>query len=78
MKTCNYKVGDFIGRDGHAALIVGIDETNIYTAESLPPRLENYIYERYSGIVKDSNVTYIIEMSDIYPNGDGYYTDMWE
>lgn len=77
MKTGNYKVGDFIARNGHAALIIGIDEKNIYTAESLPPKLKAYTYERYSGIVKDDNLTYVIEMSSIYPNGDGWYTDMW-
>ena len=78
MKNGNYKVGDFIARGGHAALIIGIDEHNIYTAESLPPKLMTYTYERYSGIVKDENLTYVIEMGDIYPNGDGWYTDMWK
>ncbi len=77
MKTGDYKVGDFIGRNGHAALIIGIDEKNIYTAESLPPKLMIYTYERYNGIVKDDNLTYIIEMGNIYPNGDGVLTDMW-
>lgn len=78
MKNGNYKVGDFIGRNGHAALIIGISDTTIYTAESLPPKLKVYTYERYNGIVKDKNLTYVIEMSDIYPNGDGITTDMWE
>ena len=78
MKNGNYKVGDFIARNGHAALIIGISDTTIYTAESLPPRLKVYIYERYSGIVNDPNLTYVIEMGDIYPNGEGIITDMWE
>ena len=78
MKNGNYKVGDFIGRNGHAALIIGIDDKYIYTAESLPPKLMTYTYERYSGIVKDDNLTYVIEMGGIYPNGDGWYTDMWK
>ena len=78
MKNGNYKVGDFIARNGHAALIVGIDDKTIYTAESLPPKLKIYTYDRYSGIVNDQNLTYVIEMSDIYPNGDGITTDMWE
>ena len=77
MQNGNYKVGDFIGRNGHAALIIGISDDTIYTAESLPPKLKVYTYERYHGIVKDDNLTYVIEMSDIYPNGDGYYTNMW-
>ena len=77
MKTGNYKVGDFIGRNGHAALIIGISDDTIYTAESLPPKLKVYIYGRYQGIVQDNNLTYVIEMDDNYPNGEGYYTNMW-
>ena len=77
MKNGNYKVGDFIARNGHAALIIGIDDEFVYTAESLPPKLKVYKYGRYEGIVNDTNLTYVIEMSDIYPNGDGIYTDMW-
>lgn len=77
MKNGNYKVGDFIARNGHAALIIGISDTTIYTAESLPPKLKVYTYERYKGIVNDPNLTYVIKMSDIYPNGDGITTDMW-
>lgn len=77
MKSGNYKVGDFIARNGHAALIIGVSDTTIYTAESLPPKLKVYTYERYKGIVNDPNLTYVIEMSDIYPNGDGITTDMW-
>ncbi len=77
MKTGNYKVGDFIGRNGHAALIIGIDDDTIYTAESLPPKLKVYTYERYQGIVQDKNLTYVIEMDDNYPNGEGYYKNMW-
>ena len=73
----NYKAGDFIGRNGHAALIIGIDKNNIYTAEALPPKLKVYTYDKESKIFNSSNVKYIIEMSNIYPNGDGLYTDMW-
>ena len=77
MKNGNYKVGDFIARNGHAALIIGISDTTIYTVESLPPKLKVYTYERYKGIVNNPNLTYVIEMSNIYPNGDGITTDMW-
>ena len=78
MTNGNFKPGDFIGRNGHAALIIGVDENNVYTAESLPAKMKVYTYERYHGIVKDDNLTYVIEMSDIYPNGDGNWTWMWE
>lgn len=78
MKTNNYKVGDFIGTDGHAALIIGIDENNIYTAETLLPKLEVYTYDRYKGIVDTKELTYTISMENIYPNGKGYIKDMWD
>lgn len=78
MKTTEYKVGDFIGTDGHAGLIIGIDEKNIYTAETLLPKLEVYTYDRYKGIVDTKELTYTINMHNVYPNGDGYITDMWD
>jgi hypothetical protein len=83
MKTGNYQVGDFIARNGHAALIVGITDDTVYTAESLPPRLEIYIYGRYTdlsnhkSLVHDDNLTYVVEMDDIYPNGKGWYHNYW-
>ncbi len=77
MRNGNYEVGDFIARSGHAALIIGIDDNTIYTAESLPPKLKVYTYERYQGIIRDPNLTYVIEMKDKYPNGEGIYTRMW-
>jgi hypothetical protein len=43
----------------------------------MPAKLEIYTYEKYHGIVNDDNLTYVIEMSNIYPNGDGWYTNMW-
>lgn len=72
----NYKVGDFIAKNGHAALIIGIDDKNIYTAESLPPKVKVYTYSKNNKILNTSNLNYIIEMDGIYPNGDGIYTDM--
>jgi len=81
MASDNYKVGDFIARDGHAALIIGLTEDKIYTAESLIPGVEVHIYDRYKGIVEEKNpndkLTYIINMDTVYPNGEGIYADMW-
>lgn len=96
-----YKVGDYIARQGHAAIIIGIDDNAIYVAEELPRisigaggssgnlDLNAYVYGKYDnqtplpghnkkGILVDTNLKFVIEMSDIYPNGDGWYTDMWE
>ena len=77
MKNGNYKVGDYIAKNGHAALIIGIDDKNIYTAESLGKGLRAKTYERYSDIVYSPILDYVIEMDDIYPNGEGIYTVMW-
>lgn len=77
MKTGNYKVGDYIAKNGHAALIIGIDEKNIYTAESLGKGLRAKTYERYVGIVHSTILDYVIEMDNIYPNGEGNYEIIW-
>lgn len=96
-----YKAGDYIARQGHAALIIGISDNAIYVAEELPRvsigaggssgnlDLNAYVYGKYDnqtplpghnkkGILVDGNLKFVIEMSNIYPNGDGWYTDMWE
>ena len=36
------------------------------------------IYDRYKGIVDTKELTYTINMHNVYPNGDGYITDMWD
>lgn len=72
----NYKVGDFIARNGHAALIIGIDKNNIYTAEALPPILKIHTYDKKNKIY-NKKLTYVIELDSVYPNGDGIYTDFW-
>lgn len=77
MKNGKYKVGDYIAKNGHAALIIGIDDNNIYTAESLGKGLRAKTYERYSGIVYTPVLDYIIDMDNIYPNGEGNYQIMW-
>mgnify|MGYP001534177341 CR=1 FL=1 len=41
-------------------------------------KLEVYTYDRYKGIVDTKELTYTINMHNVYPNGDGYITDMWD
>lgn len=77
MKNGKYKVGDYIAKNGHAALIIGIDDNNIYTAESLGKGLRAKTYERYNDIVYTPILDYIIDMDNIYPNGEGNYQIMW-
>ncbi len=71
----DYKVGDLIGTDGHAAIIAGLDEEHIYIAESL---LNGVVIETFR---KDSNelytlYSYINTMDEVYLE-EGNYTDMW-
>ena len=72
-----FKVGDIIGWDGHIALIAGLDDENIYIAESLSKgvRIASFSYKkRNSGLY--SSYQYINNMDDVYKS-DGIYTDMW-
>lgn len=76
MQSGRVKVGDIIGRDGHVAIIIGLDEEYIYIAESLPTTVRLVTLTKYDGLLKSTNFTYIILMDDIYKS-DGNYTEMW-
>ncbi|MDD2207986.1 MAG: hypothetical protein PHG03_00430 [Bacilli bacterium] len=76
MQSGKVKVGDIIGRDGHVAVIIGLDETNIYIAESLPTTVRVVTLTKYDGLLKSTNFTYIILMDHVYKS-DGNYTEMW-
>ena len=72
-----YKVGDIIARDGHTALIAGIDDEYIYIAESL---LKGVVMEKFSYKDKNSKLYklygYINTLDEFYES-DGIYNDMW-
>ena len=72
-----FKVGDIIARDGHTALIAGIDDEYIYIAESL---LKGVRMEKFSYKDKNSKLYklygYINTLDDVYKS-DGIYNDMW-
>lgn len=71
----SYKVGDLIGRDGHIALIAGIDDENIYIAESLVGGVV------IKGFSKNGTELYklygFINNMDEYYKEEGNYTNMW-
>lgn len=69
------KVGDLIGLYGHIALIVGIDEQNIYVAESLVD-FNGLMIHSYSKRSIGSIYQYIILMDSVYQQ-DGKLTNMW-
>ena len=72
-----YKVGDIIARDGHTAVIAGIDDEYIYIAESL---LKGVRMEKFSYKDKNSKLYrlygYINTLDNVYKS-DGIYEDMW-
>ena len=77
MTSGKVKVGDLIGRDGHIAIIVGLDENNIYIAESLAAGVNVETFERYRGVVDSNLYGYIMLMDSVY-NEDGKLTTMWD
>lgn len=77
MQSGKVKVGDLIGRDGHIAIIVGLDENNIYIAESLAAGVNVETFERYRGVVDSNLYGYIMLMDSVYKE-DGKLTTMWD
>lgn len=71
----SYKVGDLIGRDGHIAIIAGLDDKNIYIAESL---VGGVVIKEFAkdGYQLYSLYSFINTMDDVYEK-EGVYTDMW-
>ena len=72
-----YKVGDIVARDGHTALIAGLDDNYIYIAESL---LKGVRINKLSYTDKKSDLYrlygYINTLDNFYAS-EGIYTNMW-
>lgn len=72
-----YKVGDIVARDGHTALIAGLDDNYIYIAESL---LKGVRINKLSYTDRNSDLYrlygYINTLDNFY-SSDGSYTVMW-
>lgn len=75
LNSSRVKVGDLIGLYGHIAMIVGMDDTNYYLAESLielkGPSITVYSRQQLPSIYR-----YIMLMDDVYKN-DGNLTNRW-
>lgn len=71
----NAKAGDLISYWGHIAIIVGIDDANIYVAESLP-EYGGVVIKTYNKRTVNNNFDFITYMDTLY-DGDGLYTAMW-
>ena len=76
LKSNTLKVGDFIGADGHAALIGGFKDDIVYVAQSLNYGMEMKPYT-YSELLSTAWLSYVIRMDDYYGE-EGVYTDYWE
>ncbi len=78
LKSGKVKVGDLIGKDGHIALIVGLDDTHIWIAESYYRGVQTVCFTVDRGVLDCDEYNYIINMDHMYPGGDGVYTNTWE
>ena len=75
IKSGKIRTGDLINYWGHIGMIIGIDEDNIYVAESLP-NLGGAVAKRYSKTNIRNTFTHVVLM-DKYYEKDGNLTDMW-
>lgn len=75
IKSGKIRTGDLINYWGHIGMIIGIDEDNIYVAESLPG-LGGAVAKKYSKTNIRNTFTHVVLM-DKYYEKDGNLTDMW-
>ena len=76
LESNTLKPGDFIGADGHAALIGGFSDGIVYVAQSLNYGMEMKPYT-YSELLNTAWLSYVIRMDDYYKE-EGNYTTYWE
>ena len=77
MFSGHVKVGDLIGADGHAAIIVGMDDTYIYIAESLIPGVMINKLTIENELIYSPTYTWIMLMDTEYKEMGNNYTEMW-
>lgn len=75
IKSGRLKAGDLLGIWGHIAIVAGIDDENVYVAESLwtfgGPVINTYKKDKV-----DDKFVQAVLLDDVYKE-DGLYTDMW-
>lgn len=76
LESNTLKPGDFIGADGHAALIGGFKDDIIYVAQSLNYGMEMKPYT-YDELLDTAWLSYVIRMDNYYGD-EGNYTNYWE
>lgn len=75
MYSGKVKAGDLLGIWGHIAIIIGIDDDNVYVAESLWT-YGGVVINTYEKDKLDDEFVQVVLMDDVYKE-DGLYTDMW-
>lgn len=69
------KPGDLMSMSGHISIVIGIDEKNIYIAESLP-RFRGLVVNAYTKTKINKTFSHVVLMDRVYQN-DGNLTYMW-
>lgn len=76
LKSGKVKAGDLIGYDGHIGIIIGIDDSHVYVADTLYHSKGLWATKyTYRGLV-NSHFTHIYDYTEIYKE-EGNYTNMW-
>lgn len=75
IKSGEIRTGDLINYWGHIGIIIGIDDDNIYVAESLP-NLGGLVAKKYPKTKIRNTFTHVVLMDEYYVN-DGNLTNMW-
>lgn len=77
LESGKVKAGDPIGFNGHIGIIIGIDEENVYVADTLYHSkglvATKYTYKE----LVNSAFTHIYDYTEVYGGQEGNYTNMW-
>lgn len=77
MESHKIKAGDLIGRDGHIAIVLGINDKNIYVVESLIGGVK-VVTRDYESVLHDYNYKYVMLMDSEYSSDGNGFSNMWE
>ena len=80
MSSGRVKAGDLIGKDGHIAIIIAINDKYVYIAESLYSGVVVAVKTPLGSLQTAFLYDYIMLMDDEYAkyNGQGNYDSMWQ
>ena len=73
----NVKVGDLVGRKGHIAMLIGIEDGKYYIGEALDRgEYDMHVYSYTKEELISSELTYFVYLDNYYKS-DGNLTNMW-